>query len=335
MKPNYVHFLMLTGLIIFSFSGCINKNHKYPESEIAKVPVEDFIIHRYDSALFSLDINDFENQIKTLVPEFGFFLTDLNPNSAAFLDLQDFVNDPVIFNTSKAVQKTFPELDELKDQLKSTFQHLKYHFPSIKIPAVYTYVSGYDAETPIIFADSILIIGLDNYLGANYPFYPRLNFPKYRIARMSREYMVRDCADQIAEFMLRETKTENRFIDRMIFEGKKMYFIDLMIPKTDDTIKTGYTLSQLEWCHEYEKNIWAFIIDSKLMYDTDQKKFMKLFNDGPYSNDFGPESAPRMGVYMGWKIVEKFMDKNPEYNLADLLKDTDSQKILTLSKYRP
>ena len=48
-----------------------------------------------------------------------------------------------------------------------------------------------------------------------------------------------------------------------------------------------------------------------------------------------PESPGNTGSWLGWKIVQKFMQENPTYTLKSLMQETDAQKILTLSKYKP
>lgn len=335
MRTVSIYYLVLLIMIMAVLSGCNSAPDKYPEHEIARINIPEVNINRFDSALFSGERDNFTNHLKSLFPEFRIFLSDTIPTSAGFIELSDFVNDPVIISTSGEVSKTFPDLNKLTKELTFAFKHLKYHIPEFQVPQVYTYISGYDFEHPVIYSDSMLIIGLDNYLGSQYPFYTRLNFPKYKIARMRDAYITRDCMNQIAEFMLRSTNTEKRLIDHMIFEGKKLYFMELMLPQAHDTILTGYTESQLKWCDQYRKNMWAYIIDSKLMYETDTKKTSRILNDGPYSNDFGKDSAPRIGVYIGWQIVKKFMARNPEYHLVDLIKEVDSQKILANSKYKP
>jgi uncharacterized protein YjaZ len=60
-------------------------------------------------------------------------------------------------------------------------------------------------------------------------------------------------------------------------------------------------------------------------------------NDGPFTTakDFGNGTAPRIGSYIGWRIVKQYMEKNPKITLAQLLKLVDADDILTKSKYKP
>ena len=49
-----------------------------------------------------------------------------------------------------------------------------------------------------------------------------------------------------------------------------------------------------------------------------------------------PAGAPgRTANYMGWQIVKKYMNRNPETTMQDLIAYTDAQKLLEESKYKP
>ena len=59
--------------------------------------------------------------------------------------------------------------------------------------------------------------------------------------------------------------------------------------------------------------------------------------DGPFTPGLGDksESAPKLGIWIGWQMVKKYMVENPDVTLQKLMADTDAQKILTKSKYKP
>ncbi len=59
--------------------------------------------------------------------------------------------------------------------------------------------------------------------------------------------------------------------------------------------------------------------------------------DGPFTAGLGDknESAPKLGVWIGWQMVRKYMLENPDVTLQQLMADTDAQKILVKSKYKP
>jgi hypothetical protein len=58
-------------------------------------------------------------------------------------------------------------------------------------------------------------------------------------------------------------------------------------------------------------------------------------NDGPTTSGFPTESPGKIGAWIGWQIVNKFMDKHPEVTLDSLLKINDAVKVLEGSSYKP
>jgi uncharacterized protein YjaZ len=57
--------------------------------------------------------------------------------------------------------------------------------------------------------------------------------------------------------------------------------------------------------------------------------------DGPYTMEFSKDSPPRLGEWIGLQIIRSYMQKNPEITLQMMMQETDAQKILTLSGYKP
>ena len=97
----------------------------------------------------------------------------------------------------------------------------------------------------------------------------------------------------------------------------------------------GYTPEQLAWAKRYEADVWTWFLQENLLYHTDYLRIQKYFTEAPFTPELGEnnESAPKLGIYIGWKIVRKYMDKHPEITLKELLADTDAQSILEKSKY--
>ena len=73
------------------------------------------------------------------------------------------------------------------------------------------------------------------------------------------------------------------------------------------------------------------------MYETDYPKIQEYLSVAPFTPGVGEknESAPKLGIWTGWQIVRKYMEKHPEVTLAQLMANNDAQKILNDSKYRP
>jgi hypothetical protein len=60
-----------------------------------------------------------------------------------------------------------------------------------------------------------------------------------------------------------------------------------------------------------------------------------FLSDGPYTMEFSKDSPSRLGEWIGLQIIRSYMQKNPDVTLQMMLQETDAQKILTLSGYKP
>jgi len=219
--------------------------------------------------------------------------------------------------------------------LTTAYKHIKYYYPENNIPTVYSYISGLDYEYPIKFLDDVMIIALDMYLGADYEPYIKIGLPSYKTKWMSKELIVVDCIKEIALQKINFGKDNKTLLDKMIYQGKILYFIDAMMPDEPDTLKIKYSEKQLEWCEKNESNIWSYFIENKLLYSTNNSVINKFIVEGPFTSIFSKESPARTSDFIGWGIVKKYMNNNKEITLKELMDETDSQEILSKSRYKP
>lgn len=290
-------------------------------------------IRRYEVELFNIDSTNFEKGIEAIYPYYKVFLGNQLPDESGMRQLNDFVNDPQIKGTYEYTMKKFPDLQSLESGLDAAFKNYKREFPDAIIPIVYTYISGFDIRMPIKYADSALIIGLDLYLGSDYQTYLELGYPVYITNRLSPEYILSDCFKEICWTKLPEMNS-NVLLDAMIEQGKTIYFAEVMLPdeKAEHLIK--YSPEQLKWVIDNEQNLWSFIIENQLLYSTNAKAITMFMTDGPFTSGFSDESPSRTGHWLGWQIVRNYMDNN-RVTLKELLDETDYQKILQESGYKP
>ncbi|MFB1002946.1 MAG: gliding motility lipoprotein GldB, partial [Bacteroidia bacterium] len=111
---------------------------------------------------------------------------------------------------------------------------------------------------------------------------------------------------------------------------------DLPMPEHHDSLKINYHSGQIEYCEAQEKNMWTYLIEEEVLFSSDKNDYQRnYFNEGPFTAPFGNDSPPRTGAWIGWQIVRKYMNANPEVTIHDLLKDEDHQTIFQKSGYRP
>jgi hypothetical protein len=64
-------------------------------------------------------------------------------------------------------------------------------------------------------------------------------------------------------------------------------------------------------------------------------KFNRWFQEAPFTRvgDIPQESPDRLGIWMGWNIVEDFMAQHPELAFEELM--TEEDPLILLKSYRP
>ena len=195
-----------------------------------------------------------------------------------------------------------------------------------------TILSNIDYESRVIYADSLLLISLDVYLGKNHPFYG--DYPAYIKENNTKEHIIVDVANAIIEKQL-YSNTNRNFISK-IFEGKKMYLLDAYLPEVSERQKIGYSEDKLNWAKANEEEVWMYFIDRKILFSTDTKLNQRFIEIAPFSKFYMNQddlSPGRIGVWMGWQIVNSFMKHN-DVSLQELLK-MEEEEIFKKSKYKP
>lgn len=319
--------------ILLSMS-CGSPNTRWQNTDIGHTPDPAVKIHRYEKALFSVDSTRMASEITKMTDVYAVFLGNVPPDSAGILQLIRYIKDPLIQQLYRETMVLFPDVSVQERELSEAFRYYSHYFPDHAIPQVFTYISGIDYQNPVIFQPPAMLIALDMYLGKEYEPYKQLGLPSYLVNSFTREFMIRDCIRELAIYHMNDQYPGDNVMDKMIFEGKKLYFLDAVLPFQPDSVKIGYGGEQIKWCMENEANLWKFFIENEILYSTDIQIINKFFTDGPFTRGF-PGSPARLGAWLGWQIVRKYMDAHPKLTLQDLLFEKDSRKILQESGYKP
>lgn len=328
MKCHFSSLKFILIPIIFLIS-CKNNNKLNIDVSAIKAEVK---IDRYEQDLFKLNMTKLAEGLKTLAAKYPIFVKDsLRPEEIN--QLLSFTTDPNARQVYDDVTKKYPELGFLEVELSDAFKHIKFYFNKFEVPKVYTFITNVDYNNRVIYWNNNLGISLDLYLGQSY--YAKYGFPNYQSYLFRKESITTDCIGQVIETQFPFRGHKKDLMSYMIYHGKLLYLMDAIFPKLDDSLKIGFTGSQMKWCANNERHIWQYFIDKKLLYSTDDKSIRQFINDGPFTAPFTKESPARTGQWIGLQIVRAYMNENPEVTVQQLMNEEDVLKILTRSKFKP
>jgi hypothetical protein len=339
MKPRFVIFISIT-LIVILLTSC-KKNHYKINTSSINVTID---IKRLEKDLFSINPDKIPATVPVLRQKYDGFLQlfsyvinagDINDSS--FSDfLVRFCTDKQNNDVFSLTIKLYPDVKKIEEDLKEAFRHYLYYFPKKKVPAVFTCITGFNNS--VITGDSTLGIGLDRYLGADCEYYPMLEIYKYISARMTRENIVPDCiygwGSSEWDFSTPGYLADN-VLSEMIHFGKLKYFEKCMLPAVSDELIFGFTADQMKFCKNNEAHMWQYLVEKDLLFNTDQLTIRKLTGEAPFTGYFTKESPGRAAVWLGFRIVESYMMKNPGVKLGDLMINGDVQGLVEKAKYSP
>ena len=339
MRKGFASFLLIF-MVVSGLTFCKKDHYKVNTSSI-KVKIE---IKRLEKDLFTLEPEEIIPALPSLKLKFGGFLQlfsfvintgDINDSSFGDF-LVRFCTDKQNNDVYSLTMKMYPDISQIESGLQAAFRHYLYYFPGQKVPGVFTCITGFNNS--IITGDSVLGISLDRYLGADCEYYPRLDIYKYMAARMTPQDIVPDCmygwAASEWDFSTVKYQADN-VLTEIIHNGKLKYFEKCMLPDSPDELIFGFTSDQMKFCRNNENQMWQYLIEKDLLFSTDQLTIRKLTGEAPFTSYFTNESPGRAAVWIGFRIVESYMMKNPDISLEDLMKNTDIQSILEKAKYNP
>lgn len=324
--------------LLFLLSGCNSDPLDVDVSDIET----NLTFKRLDQDLFGLNPAAGQTKTDELHSKYGQFLVDYSagvlrigdPESESFgYAVAQFITDENMKTLYQDVQSEYSDVSSIESELTGAFTYYQYHFPDSTIPEVVFNVSALNYA--IVATNTTLAIGLDMFLGADYPVYPLVGLPKYMYSNMKHDQVVPQAMKGWLQSMYETEAQRNNLLEYMVFEGKLLYALDALLRETADSSKIGFSPEAMDWCKEYEPRIWAHLVDQELLYTTEYMDINKWINQAPFVAGIPKESPGRLGQWVGWQIVRNFMKNNPETPVSELMMNQNAQEILARSKYKP
>lgn len=313
--------IYLASILLLLFS-CDKKNKV--EKAVEEIPVE-IKLHRFEQAFFDAKPTDLP-KVKAEYPD---FFPEGTPDQVWI----DKMQHPQWRELYQEVEKRYKNFDNENEQIEDLFKHIKYYFPTIKTPDIYTVIAEMDHDNKVIYAKDKLVIALELYLGKDHKFYGE--YPAYLRQNFDQRQMLPDIVSSFA-FGVVPAPKDKELLSLMVNSGKELYLKDILLPEYTDYEKIGYTAEQQKWCEANENYMWQYFINDKLLFSSDSRLPNRFINLAPFSKfylEIDNESPGRVGQWIGWKIVRSFMENN-KVSVQELIK-MDAKVIFEKSKYKP
>lgn len=337
MKKSTLLFLFLALLL-----SC-GKNRKIPDVSHIKV---DIPVERFDQAFFAMDSSRPATSLRQLQQKFPGFYNDF---MSQILGVNPSPEDPNSLEVTRSffrgyqsiydsVKTRYQDISWLKIELEKGFRFVKYYFPQYKTGRAWIFLGPFDAPGVATTATGIAI-GLQQFVGRDFSIYslPQMQemFPAYISRRFDPAYITANSMKAVVQELFPDQSAGKPLVEQMVEKGKQWWLLDKFLPEAPDSVKTGYTALQLKWCSENEGLIWSEIVRNEDLNSLSPAVIQAYIGEGPFTQGFSQVYSPgNLGQWLGWRIVQKYVSKNPDIQPGDLMQ-IPARKILEEAKYKP
>ncbi len=214
------------------------------------------------------------------------------------------------------IEQRLPSLDSVQGALGRVYAILAEKLPEAPRYEIYGIVLPYNQS--LFFKDSMLFVGLNHYLGADYE--PYGHFPDFirrdkRAARLPID--VTEAAVKVG-YPFSPGTAYPTVLNRLLYEGAVVEAV-MQAAGVDEAAALGYSPDQWQWMTANERQAWDALITRNLLYSTDPAHARSLTAPAPHTTLLNPESPGRAGRFTGHRIVAAYLRANPSATLSDIL----------------
>jgi gliding motility-associated lipoprotein GldB len=324
--------LIIACIIFLSFTACKKSTECIDSPNVNSISANVNII-RLDQELKALSTKEEIELFLNKYPLFSeIFLqrSQLPHDSIIINDLYHLVKDAYIDTLYQDAQTVFKDLTPIKQELEQAFRYVKYYYPDFKEPVVYTMISGFSND--LFVSDSVIVIGLDYFMGDEGKYRPQV--PNYILRRYRKEFIVPSIILMLSEKYNKTNLIDRSMMAEMVYYGKSYYFTKNMLPCTPDSLIIGFTQSEIEETRENEEKVWTHFVQNNLLFTTNHFEVNRYIGERPAVAEIGEKAPGRIGRWVGWQIVKQYADRTSKA-LPEVMKETETRQIFEQSKYRP
>lgn len=327
-----IHFVLLSTL----FLSCSEETEFCSNAPEVDGIAVDLALTDFTNDLISIsnrnDAQQFKNQYPFIT---SYFLggNAIDSDSAITERLVNIFTNSAYKDTVYAeVKEEFGDFQDLKIEFEKAFQYYKYYYPKVEAPQLQMVLSGLQKD--LYVSDSLVSIAADYFLGPKASYVPA-GVPDYILRRYQKEYIVPMTMLLLTQKQNKTDYSDKTLLADMIFYGKSYYLAKQTIPCTADSLLIGYTSTEMEDIAKNEHIIWANFLENDLLYETSHFLKDKFIGERPKTFEISNNCPGRIGVWVGWQIINAYMRNNPEVSVQELMQKTNVQEIFAQSQYKP
>lgn len=327
-------------LLPFFILSCSDREHLTKDISAYRTKIR---VERFDHDLFERDSSElatFIPSFRDLYPEFSdyffnVFIKDHSNRDTSFLNSAlYFTSLPSAKHFYDTTQLVFSDFRPYTNKLEEAFAYYSYYFEDSLRPVVITLVSELGIGSFTI-EDQILGIGLDFFLGEKFTGYDAMGLPLYIRKTLTPDHLVSKSMHAWIRRLTHKNEFSKDVLDAMIKNGKVLYIKERLMPEERKEVIFEVNSRQLNWLESNVADMWAFVLEKDLLYKKDLKSIERMTGAGPTTQGMPADSPGGALNYLGYKIVEAYMKRNPEVTFRQLAELHDSQQILQKSKFKP
>jgi len=326
------------GLVLFTvvlLAGCQSEKEECVFTPTETKPVSIVIEHFEDSLVSVSSKNELVALLgrETVIRDY-ILLRSEYPNDSVFINtIYDRFTNPHIDTLLLETKRVFGDLSGLKAEFEEAFTNLSYYYPNFYPPKIKTVISGLD--TDMVVSDSLIVISLDYYLGKDAKYPPKMY--EYLLRKYDPDDIVPSCMliYGIGTNFNKTNLGDKTVLADMIAFGKSFYFAKHMMPCLPDSTLIWYTPEEISGSRKNEDLIWARFIQDEVLFSTSHVVKKDFLSERPVTIQVGEKCPGRIGQWVGWQIVNKYMESHPETTLPQLMEISDAQKLFKESHYKP
>ncbi len=216
------------------------------------------------------------------------------------------------------VDSVFPNLDKQEFQLAHILHKARLNHLGLPDNLCFGAVV-WGKPQPIVRVDSVVLIALNHYLGADFEGYSHWEY--FRRTEKTPQQLPYDLAAALVATQYPfHTSEAPTLLNWMLYEGALVEARMALVPQASLNLALGYDAKQLEYLEDNTRGIWDDMKLMKIIYSTDPNIIDRFVAPAPVSPLVNHRVPGRVGRYIGYKIIKEYLKNHPSTELVEIFK---------------